>query len=125
MEKHLLKVPELQIQWFNTNYGDIFNTNNLENSCHIVSLETLINNIFGNYDRFITYKGESQDLLDDIWLEYSSGDNGLNNIQYYLDCLLMVLFDASELDYFEICHNIKLIHIEASNCITKGQASIN
>jgi hypothetical protein len=124
MEKYLLQVPQLQKQWFEQHYGDIFNRKELENSCHIKSLNVLINNIFGDYDRFITYKGDSQDLLDDIWLEYSSGKSGEELMQYYLDCLLMVLFDASELDYFEICHNIQLIHIEASNYIEYGKIQL-
>jgi hypothetical protein len=124
MEKYLLKVPELQKQWFEQHYGNIFNRKELENSFHIGSLDMLINNIYGDYDRFITYKGNSLDLLDDIWLEFSSGKSGEELIQYYLDCLLMVLFDASELDYFEICHNVKLIHVEASNYIESGKIQL-
>ena len=110
---YLLSVPKNQIEWFEKNYGfindDKFYTDGAEWS-------RLKNNIFGNDDRFLDYDGNSNSLLEGFWLGYSAGGKSTVNTQYFLDCCLMALMDAVELEFYEIAFNIKTLH----NSITKN-----
>ena len=111
-KEYLLPVPEIQNQWFNEKYG-LLNDDDFETSDGSWSI--LKNNIFGIADRFLAYKGQGNNLIQTFWLSYSFSDSSKENIVYFLDCILMVLDDCVDSEFFEICQNIKLIHEKISN----------
>jgi hypothetical protein len=113
-QEYLLSVPEVQKEWFNKQYGFI-NDDDFETSNGSWSM--LKNNIFGIEDRFLSYKGDSEDLISCFWLSYSFSESSKENIVYFLDCMLMVLDDCLDSEFFEICHNINLIHKKISSQI--------
>src|SRR3990167_7493751 len=115
---YLLKVPEQQKTWFDLNYGfindDVFPTDGAE-------WDRFKNNIFGDDDRFLNYNGNSNSLLDGFWLGYSSGGKSTTNTKYFLDCSIMAMKDAVNLEYYEIAFNIKIIHKTITRNINKAE----
>ena len=102
---YLLNVPEIQKQWFKVNYDTV--KNEVEET-ELMCYSMLENNLFGINERFIDWKSDLNGLVDE-YLE--------NNILqeektgFIRDCLICVLEDCKELEYFEMAHNLNLILI--------------
>lgn len=104
---YLLPVPKSQIEWFEKNYGFINDDEFYTDGAEWFRFK---NNAKGHDDRFLNYNGNSNSLVDGFWLGYSAGGNSTVNTKYFLDCSLMAIMDAIELEFYEIAFNIRTIH---------------
>jgi hypothetical protein len=100
---YLLPVPNSQKEWFKLSYDTI----KLEVSeTEIMDYSMLENNLFGINERFINWKSDLNGLVDD-YLE-----NNLlqpDKTSFIRDCLICVLEDCKDFEYFEMAHNLNLI----------------
>lgn len=106
-ENTLLKVPNDQIIWFQRNYkfinDDKFHTEGAEWS-------RLKNNILGENDRLFNYNGNSNSLLEGFWMGYSCGGESTSNTIFFIDTLQIAMEDCSDLEFFELAHNMKIVY---------------
>ena len=100
---YLLSVPENQKKWFKENYDTI--KNEVEES-ELMDYSMLENNIFGINERFIDWKSDLNGLVDDYLENHILQEEKTGFIK---DCLICVLEDCKEFEYFEMAHNINLI----------------
>lgn len=121
-EEKLLDLPKEQLDWFNSAYAFLNDDNIYTDSGDI---DMLKNNICGYNDRFIGWKSDLMGLLDCFWMSYSSGGKSTKNTIYILDCCIMALEDAKELEYYEIAHNIKTVLLAITSNNIKNEQAIN
>jgi len=100
---YLLSVPENQKKWFKENYDTI--KNEVEEA-ELMDYSMLENNIFGINERFIDWKSDLNGLVDDYLENHILQEEKIGFIK---DCLICVLEDCKEFEYFEMAHNINLI----------------
>ncbi len=99
----LLSVPENHQEWFKRNYDTIKNE---VQETEFMDYSMLENNIFGINDRFINWESDRNGLVDDYLENYILQEERTGFIR---DCLVCVLEDCKEFEYFEMAHNINLI----------------
>lgn len=100
---NLLSVPEYQKQWFREDYDTI--KNEVEET-ELMVYSMLENNIFGVNERFIDWNSDLNGLVDDFLENYILQEE---KTVFIKDCLLSVLQDCKELEYFEMANNVNLI----------------
>ena len=81
----------------------------------------LLENIFGNDIRFTSYTGNSNSLIEGFCLAYTASEQSRINTQMVLDAILSAMMDASDLEYYEIAKNIRLIHVKISSEIERSE----
>lgn len=100
---YLLIVPENQKEWFRINYDTIKNE---VQETELMDYSMLENNIFGINERFINWKSDLNGLVDDYLENHILQEERTGFIR---DCLICVLEDCKDFEYFEMAHNINLI----------------
>ena len=100
---NLLIVPEYQKQWFREDYDTI--KNEVEET-ELMDYQMLESNIFGVNERFIDWDSDLNGLVDDFLENYILQEE---KTVFIKDCLLSVLQDCKELEYFEMANNVNLI----------------
>lgn len=99
---YLIAVPNHQKKWFRKEYETI------KYECistEFLDYSMLENNIFGYNERFIGYKND-RGLIDDFMMAYTDKPEKFGFVK---DCLICVLEDCKDLEYFEMAHNLNLI----------------
>ena len=100
---NLLSVPEYQKQWFRKDYDTI--KNEVEET-ELMDYQMLESNIFGVNERFIDWNSDLNGLVDDFLENYILQEE---KTVFIKDCLISVLQDCKELEYFELANNVNLI----------------
>ena len=100
---YLLQVPKIQKDWFVSNYDTI--KNEVEET-ELMDYTMLENNIFGINERFIDWKSDLNRLVDDYLENHILQEEKTGFIR---DCLICVLEDCKDFEYFEMAHNLNLI----------------
>jgi hypothetical protein len=100
---YLLNVPDSQKQWFNVNYDTVKNE---VKETELMDYSMLENNLFGINERFIDWKSDLNGLVDDYLENHILQEEKTGFIR---DCLICVLEDCKDLEYFEMSHNLNLI----------------
>ena len=100
---YLLQVPKNQKDWFISNYDTI--KNEVEET-ELMDYPMLENNIFGINERFIDWKSDLNGLVDDYLENHILQEEKTGFIR---DCLICVLEDCKDFEYFEMAHNLNLI----------------
>lgn len=100
---YLLSVPKNQKEWFRVNYDTI--KNEVEET-ELMDYSMLEHNIFGINERFINWESDLNGLVDDYLENHILQEEKTGLIR---DCLICVLEDCKEFEYFEMAHNINLI----------------
>lgn len=100
---YFLNVPENQKQWFRVNYDTV--KNKVEET-ELMDYSMLENNLFGINERFIDWESDLNGLVDDYLENHILQEEKTGFIR---DCLICVLEDCKDLEYFEMAHNLNLI----------------
>jgi len=100
---YLLDIPDNQKQWFRVNYDTV--KNEVEET-ELMDYSMLENNLFGINERFIDWKSDLNGLVDDYLENHILQEEKTGFIR---DCLICVLEDCKDLEYFEMAHNLNLI----------------
>lgn len=100
---YLLSVPENQKKWFRKHYDTI--KTEIEGT-ELMSYSMIENNIFGINERFINWNSDKNGLVDDYLENHILQEEKTGFIR---DCLICVLEDCKDLEYFEMAHNVNLI----------------
>ena len=108
---YLLNVPDSQKKWFRENYDTI--KDEFEENEHL-DYSMFENNLFGINERFIGYKND-RGLIDTFMWSYVDKEEKTGFIR---DCLICVLEDCKDLEYFEMAHNINLILISFDSALS-------
>lgn len=109
---YLLSVPENQKKWFKENYDTI--KNEVEKT-ELICYPMLESNIFGINERFIGWKSDLNGLVDDYLENHILQEEKTG---FITDCLICVLEDCVEFEYFEMAHNINLILISFETALS-------
>lgn len=119
MKKKLIKVPLYQQDWFYSEYG--FLKDHDPSECPF--WEMLLSNIIGNDDRYIADNHEYC-FLTVLQLALTIGGDQQKKAEYIMECCLLALIDARELEFYEIAANISNILQVADimqNCIEESE----
>lgn len=109
---YLLNVPDTQKEWFRKHYDTI--KTEIEET-ELMSYSMIENNLFGINERFINWNSDKNGLVDDYLENHILQEEKTGFIR---DCLICVLEDCKDLEYFEMAHNLNLILMSFDSCLS-------